>query len=303
MSVAIIGTVAFDSIETPKGQFDRILGGSGSYSGTAASLFAPVHLISVIGQDFPDEHLTFFQKRGMNTAGIQKLDGNTFHWKGYYKADMNQAFTVSTDLNVLLQFDPQIPAEAKNSKIVFLANIDPVLQKKAIEQFNNPELIVLDSMNYWIENHLDSLKETLKLVDVLILNDQEIRMLTGLDNVIQAMAHVLTLGPKRVIVKKGENGSVMYNGTEFFSCPAFPLDQLVDPTGAGDSFAGGFAGYLAKAPHLTEDIFRQAVVVGTLISSHTVRDFSLNQLKTLTWDDLQRQFEQFKGFAMLPKGI
>ncbi len=303
MSVAIIGTVAFDSIETPKGQFDRILGGSGSYAGTAASLFSPVHLISVVGKDFPNEHLNFFENRGIQVNGIQKLDGDTFHWKGYYKADMNQAFTVQTDLNVLLQFDPKVPQNAQDSKIVFLANIDPVLQKKAIEQFSSPQLIVLDSMNYWIESHCDNLKETLKLVDVLILNDQEIRLLTKIDNVIQAMAEVLKLGPKRVIVKKGEHGSVMYNGKEFFTCPAFPLEELVDPTGAGDSFAGGFSGYLAQAKELNEDAFRKAVVAGTLISSHTVRDFSLNQLKNLTVDQLQEQFEQFKDFAMIPQKI
>ncbi len=300
MSVAIIGTVAFDSIQTPKGSFDRILGGSASYAGTAASLFAPVHLISVVGADFPEAELAYFVSRGMTVDGIEKRDGKTFHWKGYYEADMNQAFTVATDLNVLLEFDPVIPSVAKDSRIVFLANIDPDLQKKAISQFTKPELIVLDSMNFWIEHHVHRLKETLSLVDVVILNDQEIRMLTGQDNVILAMNDVLNMGPTRVIVKKGEHGSLMVSADGLFALPAFPLTELVDPTGAGDSFAGGIIGYLAGCAELNDAAFRKALVVGTLVASHTVRDFSLSQLKALTKAQLDTQFEEYRGFVGLP---
>ena len=188
MSIAIIGTVAFDSIETPRGMHERILGGSATYAGVAASLFSPVHLISIVGNDFPQVHFDYFENRNISTNGIERSSGLTFHWKGFYKGDMSQAHTLQTDLNVLLEFDPKVPASAADSRIVFLGNFDPELQRRAIRQFNRPELVVMDSMNYWIQDHLTSLKETLKLVDVLILNDQEIRLLTGIDNVVGAPA-------------------------------------------------------------------------------------------------------------------
>jgi sugar/nucleoside kinase (ribokinase family) len=303
MSVAIIGTVAFDSIETPRGVHDRILGGSATYAGIAASLYSPVHLISIVGSDFPQVHFDYFKERGISTQGIHRSEGLTFHWKGFYKKDMNQAHTVQTDLNVLLEFDPVVPEAAANSRIVFLANIDPVLQRKAIGQFNSPELVVMDSMNYWIEDHLTNLKETLKLVDVLILNDQEIRLLTGIDNVIQALPHVIAMGPKRVIVKKGEHGAVMYNGKDYFAVPALPLDEVVDPTGAGDSFAGGIVGYLAKSPTLDDATFQKALLVGTLISSFTVRDFSLGALDRLSIDTIMNEFMTYKSIASIPENI
>lgn len=303
MTVTIIGTVALDSIQTPQGAFNRILGGSATYASTAASLFGPVHIVSVIGQDFPDEHLAFLQSRGINTEGVEKKDGNTFHWEGFYTDDMSQAHTLTTELNVLLEFDPIVPESAKNSRIVFLANIDPVLQRKAIRQFTNPELIIMDSMNFWIENHLHNLKDTLKEVDVLILNDQELRLLTKVDNLIAGMHEAMTFGPKRIIVKKGEHGAMMLSENGFFVCPAFPLQQLTDPTGAGDSFAGGIAGYLAKATEISEETFRQALIVGTLIASHTVQDFSLNKLKALTTAEIQAQFASYRDSALLPMTI
>ncbi|NBV42763.1 sugar kinase [bacterium] len=303
MSISIIGTVAFDSIETPRGIHERILGGSATYAGTAASIFSPVHLISIVGADFPQTHFDYFHSRGISTDGIVRSSGLTFHWKGYYKNDMSQAYTLQTDLNVLLEFDPKIPDNAKDSKIVFLANFDPELQRRAINQFSKPELIVMDSMNFWIENHLTSLKETLKLIDVLILNDQEIRLLTGIDNVIQALPHVVNLGPKRVIVKKGEHGAVMYNGKDFFAVPAMPLSEVVDPTGAGDSFAGGIIGYLAQAPEITEDAFRNAVLIGTLVSSFTVRDFSLGMLKKLDREYLTTEYQAYRRIVSTPERL
>ncbi len=299
-SVAIIGTVAFDTIETPFGSFEKLLGGSASFAGTAASIFSPVNLISIIGKDFPQEHLDFFHTRNINTDGITHSDGDTFHWKGYYKDDMNQAYTVATDLNVLLEFDPIVPAHIQGSAVVFLGNIDPDLQRKVIKQFTHPTLTVLDSMNFWIDTKKESLIETLKLVDLVILNDQEIKQLTQSNSIIDAMPKLIAMGPKRVIVKKGEHGSVMYNGHDYFVCPAVPLSDLVDPTGAGDSFAGGICGYLAHAKTLDEATFRKAMIVGTLISSHTVRDFSLNQLKKLTKESLDMHFEHYKKFALLP---
>ncbi len=303
MSVTIIGTVALDSIQTPQGSFNRILGGSATYASTAASLFSPVNIVSVIGQDFPTEHMDYLKNRNINTDGIEQKSGDTFHWQGYYTDDMSQAHTVATDLNVLLEFDPIIPTAAQNSRIVFCANIDPILQKKAIQQFHKPELVILDSMNFWIENHLHSLQDTLKEIDVLILNDQELRLLTKIDNLVSAMHHVLTLGPKRVIIKKGEHGAIMTDGQAFFACPAVPLKTLVDPTGAGDSFAGGIAGYLAQSATLSEETFRKALIVGTLIASNTVQDFSLNKLKKLTLEELQTQFKHYQRIATMPETI
>lgn len=303
MSVTIIGTVAFDSVSTPKGSFDRILGGSATYAGTAASIFGPTHLVSVIGADFEEAHLQFFQDRGMSIEGIERRAGQTFHWKGFYGADMSQAFTVSTELNVLLEFNPIIPKIAQDSRVVFLANSDPVLQRQAISQFSKPELIMLDSMNFWIENHLHNLKETLAQVDLLILNDQEIRLLTKQDNLILGMKAVLAMGPKRVIVKKGEHGSAMLSAQGYFSIPAFPLEEVVDPTGAGDSFAGAIAGYLAQSVTLDEDAYKRALMVGTLVASQTVQDFSLNHLKKLSKSDIEGLFNQFLDCVKVPVGF
>jgi sugar/nucleoside kinase (ribokinase family) len=300
MSVTIVGTVALDSIETPFGKHEKLLGGSGTYAGSAASIFSEVNLVSIVGNDFPQEYTDYLKSKGMNVDGIKIADGKTFHWSGYYEGDMGQAHTRLTDLNVLLEFDPVIPDSAKNSKIVFMANIDPVLQKKAIEQFNNPECVILDSMNFWIENNLNELKETLKLVDILIINDQEIKQLTGKQNIIQAMREVLKLGPNRVVVKKGENGSIMFDGKEFFICPAVPLDKVVDTTGAGDSFAGAFSGYIDKADSVCDEVLRKAIVYGTLVSSHTVQGFSVDVLKTLDEEILLDKYKQFNELVAWP---
>jgi sugar/nucleoside kinase (ribokinase family) len=298
--ISIIGTIALDNIKTPKGEFNNILGGSATFAGTAASIFTQPNLIGIVGQDFPKEHVDYFKSRGMNIDGIEISDGKTFSWGGYYEEAMNEAFTTATDLNVLLEFDPKVPDTAKKSDIVFCANIDPVLQKKAIEQFDIPKLVVLDSMNFWIENSVEALKEALKLVDILIINDQEIRMLTGIDNIIEAMPEVIKLGPKRLIVKKGEHGSIMFNGTDYFICPAFPLTELNDPTGAGDSFAGGFIGALSQHENYTEDAYKDALISGTLVSSFTVQGFSVSKLKTVTKDMLKERYTQLKTYATFP---
>jgi len=304
MSLTIVGTIAFDSIRTPNGYHDRLLGGSATYAGIAASLFSKVHLVSIVGQDFPESQLDFLNQRGISTEGVQRHSGNTFFWKGYYEGDMNQAFTETTELNVLLDFDPVIPETAKSDDIVFLANFDPVLQLKAIRQFKAPKLIILDSMNFWIEHHTSALKETLKKVDVLILNDLESRQLAQTSTTLQAMKKLIQWGPKRIIVKKGEHGAVMYNGQEFFVCPAYPLvDNIVDPTGAGDSFAGSFAGYLSQKNRLCEADFRQAVVVGTLVSSHTLRNFSVDALKNITPEQLNQQYTLYKETLSVPSVV
>jgi sugar/nucleoside kinase (ribokinase family) len=302
MSVAIIGTVAFDTVETPAGKREKVLGGSASFAGTAARLFSDVNLISIVGKDFPQEYRDLLSSLDIVTDGIQVSSGDTFHWEGHYHGDMSQAYTDATHLNVLLEFDPNVPESAKDAEIVFCANIDPTLQLKAIKQFRKPQLVVLDTMNFWIESKLDELKETLKHVDVLVINDQELRQLTGFSNIIEGMPHALELGPKRIIVKKGEHGAIMFNGTNYFICPAVPLNKLVDPTGAGDSFAGGICGYLAKYG-ISEDTFKQAVVVGTLISSHTVQDFSLDSLKALNFEQINRRYAEFKQYVTVPEAL
>ncbi len=303
MTVAVIGTVAFDSIETPRGNHDRILGGSGTYASVAASLFAPVHLISIVGQDFPDSHIAFLEARGIRTNGITRAQGQTFHWKGYYTADMNQAHTVQTDLNVLLEFDPLVPPKAQTADIVFLGNIDPALQRRALAQFVDPKLVVLDSMNYWIQDHLASLKETLKHVDLLILNDQEIRLLTGIDNVVQAIPVVQAMGPGRVIVKKGEHGALMAGPKGLVSFPALPLRDLVDPTGAGDSFAGAIVGVLATSDLQDESSYVKALITGILVASATVQAFSLGRLEQLDQGAISTLFSSYKAHIPIPDTI
>lgn len=303
MAITIIGTVAFDGIETPKGTHDRLLGGSGSYAATAASLFTDAAIISIIGADFPKDYLDYFQSRKINIDGISKSKTSTFYWRGYYEKDMNQAFTKETQLNCLLEFNPQIPDSAKNNRILFLANVDPVLQKKAIEQSPNTKLVVLDTMNFWIQTKLDALKEVIRLTDVLIINDQEIRQLTGIDNIIAAMPQLLQWGPKLLIVKKGEHGAILYDGTHYFAIPAIPVVDVVDPTGAGDSFAGGFVGYLDSEPDFSIEAFKKAMVIGTLVASYTVQGFGLSRLKTITISDLQTQLTQLTDMTQLPSGI
>lgn len=303
MTVSIIGSIAFDTIKSPVGSGERLLGGAATYAGVAASIFTPVSIIGVVGQDFPEEHFDFFKSRNIDASSVERSSGKTFHWEGFYEGDMNQAHTVKTELNVLMEFEPKIQDHQKDHNIVYLANIDPVIQRKALQQFRNPELVLMDTMNFWIDSKLDDLKETIKQVDVLIINDQEARLLTGIDNLIKALPEIIKLGPKRVIIKKGEHGAIMYNGKTYFMCPAYPLENLADPTGAGDSFAGAIAGYLAHSETIDDEAFKRAVIIGTLVSSFTVQGFSLDRLKTLNWDMLEAKYEEMKGFIGLPESL
>ncbi|MSR88821.1 MAG: sugar kinase [Candidatus Margulisbacteria bacterium] len=301
--LTISGTVAFDSIRTPLGSHSKLLGGSGMFASVAASLFAQPYLVSIIGQDFNPDYLAFLTSRKIDLSGIKRSDGLTFHWSGFYEKDMGQAHTLATDLNVLLEFDPLVPTAAHNSRVVLMGNFDPALQKKAILQFKKPELVVVDTMNFWIENSIDDVRAMLALADVLILNDQELRLLTGVDNVIKALPEAIALGPKRIVVKKGEHGALMYNGSDYFMCPAVPITELVDPTGAGDTFAGAFSGYLSTVPVWDELAFRRAVIYGILVSSHTVQGFSVDGIKSLTLDKLEAAFETYKSRSMLPTSL
>ncbi len=294
MSILVVGSVAFDSVETPFGKADEVLGGSGTYFSTAASYFADINLVAVVGEDFPDSHLDFMKERGINIDGLQKVEGKTFRWKGRYEYDLNQAHTLETHLNVFESFDPVIPDSYRDAEYVFLANIDPELQLKVVEQVRNPKLVACDTMNFWIEGKPDALKRLLRKTDIFVINEGEAREFTGESNLIKASRKILDYGPTTLIVKRGEYGALMFSGQTIFSAPAYPLEDIFDPTGAGDSFAGGFMGYLANTENLNEDGIRQAIILGSVMASFNVEDFSLNRLKNLTNEEIKERYGEFK---------
>ena len=294
--VLIVGSVALDSVQTPSGKAERALGGAAVYSSVAASFFAPVRIVGVVGEDFPKEHIAFLTSRGIDTQGLQVVPGGkTFHWAGTYEGDMNQANTLATELNVFQDFRPELPEVYKSSEFVFLANIDPELQLKVLDQVPNAKLKAMDTMNFWISSKPDTLREVIKRVDVLFINDAELRQLTGTVNLSKAAREVHDIGPSYVIVKKGEHGAVMYcDESMCFAAASYPLEEVTDPTGAGDSFAGGFMGYVASTGELTHDNLRKAVIYGSTLASYNVQDFSLNRFKRLTKAEIASRYEEFK---------
>ncbi|MCX6345138.1 MAG: PfkB family carbohydrate kinase [Armatimonadetes bacterium] len=294
--VLIVGSVAFDTVETPSGKVERALGGAAVYSAVAASFFSPVRMVGVVGDDFPQEHLDFLASRKIDTRGIQVVKGGkTFHWAGSYKGDMNQANTLATELNVFESFSPKLPGDYASSEFVFLANIDPDLQLHVLDQVKSPKLTACDTMNLWISIKRDALVEVLKRVDIVFINDAEARQLTGEINLTRAAARIHEIGPKYVVLKKGEHGAILYcNESTCFAAAPYPLDAVVDPTGAGDSFAGGFMGYIASAGELNDASIRRAVVYGSTMASYNVQDFSLNRFKKLTIKEIDGRYEEFK---------
>jgi len=239
MSLLVVGSVAFDSVKTPFGKADDVLGGSATYFSTAASYFTDVSVVAVVGSDFPEKHLTFLKSRKIDIEGIEQTEGKTFRWKGEYGYDLNEARTLDTQLNVFQSFKPKLPESYKNKNVVFLANIDPDLQREVLEQVEKPSLVACDTMNFWIEGKKDSLLKTLKMVDILLINDGEARELSGEPNLVKAASIIHSMGPKTLIIKQGEYGALMFKDGKIFSAPAYPLESVFDPTGAGDSFAGG----------------------------------------------------------------
>ncbi len=294
MSILVVGSVAFDSIKTPAGCRDDILGGSATYFSIAASYFAPVSLVAVVGDDFPEEHLSFFHRKGIDTSGLQRRPGRTFRWRGEYEQDLNTARTLETQLNVFADFDPVLRSEHRDIEFLFLGNIDPDLQRSVLGQMRRPRLIACDTMNYWINHKKDSLLQTLALIDVLIINDAETKQLAGESNLIRAARRVLTLGPKTLVVKRGEYGVLMIDAKSMFAAPAFPVEEVVDPTGAGDSFAGGFVGCLAATGAWTEAGMRRAIVFGSAMASFNVSDFGLRRLGDLTYTEIEARFREFE---------
>lgn len=294
MSILVIGSVAFDTVETPFGKAEEVLGGSATYFSASASFFTDVRLVAVVGEDFPEEHFSFLRQRKVDLSGLTVAPGRTFRWKGRYGYDLNEAHTLDTQLNVFASFQPQLPTGFEDAEYLFLANIDPELQQEVLRQVRRPSLIACDTMNFWISGKRDALLQTLKGVDTLVINEGETRQLAGEANLVKAARSVLAMGPKTLVVKRGEYGVTMFTEHSVFSAPAYPLEEVFDPTGAGDTFAGGFMGYLAATRNLAEENVRRAIVYGSVMASFTVEDFSLNRLKTLNHGEIVERFRRFK---------
>ena len=302
MSVLVVGTVAFDTIETPFGKAERILGGSGTYIALAARyLTAPVRVVGVVGRDFPDEHVALLRDRDIDTEGLVcDEEGETFFWAGRYHYDLNRRDTLATHLNVLATFDPEVPASYRDSRIVCLGNLDPTVQAKVLDQMDAPEVVILDTMNYWIEHTPRELRRTLERVDILVINDSEARELSGEPNLIRAVRVIRGMGPQTLVIKKGEHGALLFTGDTVFSAPAYPLEDIFDPTGAGDTFMGGFAGHLARTdPHDPEEL-RRAVILGSALASYCVEAFGTERLLDLDADAVDGRISAFHSLSAIP---
>lgn len=294
MSLLVVGSIAFDSVKTPFGAADDVLGGSATYFSTAASYFTSVKLVAVVGDDFPDKHVNFLKSRKIDVSGLQRSKGQTFRWKGEYGFDLNEAKTLDTQLNVFETFKPKIPDAYRSSDVVFLANIDPVLQREVLHQIDKPKLVACDTMNFWIGGKRDELIKTLAEVDILLINEAEARELACEPNLVKAARAIQAMGPKTLIVKRGEYGSVMFNSGGVFSAPAYPLEAVFDPTGAGDSFAGGFMGYLDNVRNFDEASLRRAIIFGSVMASFNVEDFSLNRMRSLDYKEIEGRYREFR---------
>ncbi len=292
--ILTVGSVAFDSVKTPFGEVSRVVAGAATYFSISASFFTDVRLVGVVGDDFEDEHLAVFAGRRIDLDGLQRVAGKTFRWRGEYNVDLNTRETIYTHLNVFEKFRPKIPDSFRNSPFVFLANIHPSLQFDVLNQVEAPEFVALDTMNYWIEGAPDELRRVLKRVHVLVINDTEARELSGEANLVKAARVIQAMGPQRVVIKRGEYGVLMTRDDGFFAVPGLPLEDVRDPTGAGDTFAGGFVGYLAAAPAITDEAVTQAIVAGSTMASFAVEDFGLDRLTTLTEPRVKRRFTEFK---------
>lgn len=297
MSVLIVGSIALDTVKTPIAEQADLLGGSASYSAVGASFFSPVNMVGVVGDDFPKAHIEYFKTRQIDLDGLQIVPGKTFRWSGEYMWDLNTRETRSVELNVFEHFNPVLPVEYKSTPYVLLANIGPNLQNHVLDQMEKPLFVIADTMDLWINIALEELLRLLKRVDMLILNDSEARMLTKETSLIRAAAKIRALGPRFIVIKKGEHGALLFgeNG-DFFSCPAYPLEDIHDPTGAGDTFAGGLAGYLASlnGHGVTFENLRKAVVYGSVLASYNVEQFSLERMRSLTQQDVAQRYESFR---------
>lgn len=293
MSIVVVGSVALDYVKTPFGEVNEALGGSAVYFSFGASYFTKVRLVAVVGKDFPFEYVDLLKKKGIDTKGLQVKAGRTFRWKGEYGYDLNNRLTHFTHLNVFENFKPLLPSEYKKCKFVFLGNIDPVLQERVLSQMQKPVLTACDSMDFWIKNKRKSLLKVLKKTDVFIINDSEARLLSEEYNLVKAAKKIHSLGPKITVIKRGEYGALMYFKQSFFWAPAYLLDAVCDPTGSGDTFAGGFLGYLASCKKLDDDSFKKAVIYASVMASFNVEDFSVNALKNLSIERIRTRYKEF----------
>lgn len=296
-SVCVVGSVALDNVETPGGSASDVLGGACSYFSVAASYFAPVNLVGVVGRDFPEADRRFLVERGINIEGLEEASGETFRWHGRYHENMNIRDTLDLKLNVFESFEPKLPESYRGSEFVFLANIQPTLQTNVLSQLEAPEYVGCDTMDHWIHSTPAELRALLAQVDLLSINDSEALLLAGEGNVVRAARKILGMGPRHLIVKRGEYGALQFSDKEIFAVPAFPLEHVVDPTGAGDSFAGGLFGSLAADGEVTSRTLRRAIVYGTVVASFTVEDFGLNRLKRLDREEVDARFRQFMAIT------
>jgi len=293
-SILATGTLAFDTIETPAGKKERILGGSANHFSIAASLFTKVEVSAIVGADYPVDYLKTLNKREIGTSNVEISSGKTFYWRGRYTGTMNEAETLGTDLNVLVDYEPAMNEAAKKCEILFLANLMPAKQLKAIDGAKGAKLVICDTMNFWIQNDLDELKEVIKKTDIFILNEHELRSVTNELNIVRAIKKMVTMGPKTVVIKRGEYGALLYReGKNLFSVPAYLLDEVIDPTGAGDTFAGGFVGYLATSPDYNDfNEIKKAMLYGTVTASFTVEGFGAEGIMNVTMDNVQKRYNE-----------
>jgi len=295
MSILVVGSVALDTIKTPSGGCREVLGGSATFFSVSARFFEPyVNLVAVVGKDFPQRYINLLKKKGIGLDGLEIKKGKTFRWEGEYGWDFSNPRTIATHLNVFADFDPVIPQEYKDAKYIFLANIDPCLQNKVLSLVKNPRLVACDTMNYWIENKRKDLMKLLKKIDIFFLNESEARELTGKSSVVRAAREVFKMGPKKIIIKKGEHGALLFSGNSIFSTPAYLMESIFDPTGAGDTFAGGVMGYLAAQKSVNDANLRKAIVRGTIMATFAVEDFSLRRLSTVRPSDIARRLKNFR---------
>jgi len=294
LNLLAVGSGALDSVKTPFGQVTEVLGGSATYFSAAASYFTQVGVVAVVGEDFPKEHLSFLKNRPIDLEGLEVTQGKTFRWRGEYGYQLNEARTLETQLNVFQQFNPQLPEKYKTAQVVFLANIDPELQLEVLQQIRSPELVALDTMNFWIDGKRDALIKVLGKAHIVIINDGEARQLVQEANLIKVAREILKLGPRVLIIKRGEYGALLFTHEAIFSAPAYPLETVFDPTGAGDSFAGGFMGHLARTKDFGLSNLRQAVILGSVLASYCVEAFSLERFRTLRPNEIQERYREFK---------
>lgn len=297
MEITVVGSIGLDTIETPFGHIEDVLGGAAIYFSSAACNYVPVNLVGVVGDDFPDEHLTYLKSLNLSLDGLEVKKGLTFRWSGRYEYDLNVRHTLSTDLNVFTDFHPKVPDSYKKTPHVFLANIDPDLQMEVLDQIEKPKLVMMDTMDFWIFGKRDSLEKVMSAVDIVLMNDFELREYSGSYSLVEGARKILAIGPRAVVVKKGEHGAIMVTKDSCFIAPAYPLGEVKDPTGAGDSFAGGFFGYLASTGDSNEEDIRKAIIHGSIVASFTVEEFSLERLKRLTREEIDSRYREFQNLV------